>query len=58
MVVTRKPEEGVVIEHNGEQIRLGIVAIEGSKAKLWFDVPQSFVVLRDELVRRREAERD
>lgn len=55
LVLSRKPQESIVI---GEDVHVYIVAIEGNKVKIGIKAPKEVVVMREELINRREANLD
>ena len=57
LVLKRRSAECVTITHAGEQIEVFVLGHDGSGVRLGFDAPQSFVVVRSELVARSEEQR-
>lgn len=50
MNLRRKPGQAIVAEHAGEQITFTINEVRGSQVFLSITAPQSFKILRSELV--------
>lgn len=49
LVLSRKTEESIEIQHCGESITIQVVRCYGSKVSLGFEGPKSFRVIRSEL---------
>jgi carbon storage regulator CsrA len=53
--ITRKRNEGIVIRHGGEELRVDIMEIHPGQVALVFQAPRSFDIWRYEIdVKRRE----
>ncbi|GAB5444407.1 MAG: hypothetical protein Fues2KO_47560 [Fuerstiella sp.] len=50
LVLSRNSGEEVVIRHNGEELTLRVYDLGHGKAKLAFDGPRSFEILRAEVL--------
>lgn len=48
LVLSRKPDESVIVRHNGETLIVTLVNVRGDKAKIGFSGPKSFDIRRDD----------
>lgn len=56
LVLTRKPQEKLVIDYHGMKIVITVCAIEGSRVRLGIDAPKSVRIDREEIHDKRNAE--
>ncbi|MBO8167957.1 MAG: carbon storage regulator CsrA [Thermoanaerobacteraceae bacterium] len=47
LILTRKVDDGIVI---GDNIKISVIAIEGSRVKLGISAPKNMPILREEIV--------
>ena len=55
LVLSRRPGEETYSEHAGELLRVVVVDVNTDKARIGFDGPQSFRVVRDDAKRATPA---
>lgn len=56
LVLTRKPQQQIVIDHHGQKIVVTVVAVDGNKVRLGVDAPKSVRIDRLEIHDKRMAE--
>ena len=49
LTLERKEGEAIIIQHEGQELRVSVRHAKGDKIKLDFDGPTDFVILREEL---------
>ena len=49
LTLERKDGEAIIIQHEGQELRINVRRAKGDKVKLDFDGPTDFVILREEL---------
>ena len=49
LVLERCEGEGIIIQHEGQELRIKVRQARGEKIKIDFDGPEEFVILREEL---------
>ena len=49
LTLERKEGEIIIIQHEGQELRIRVRQAKGDKIKLDFDGPTDFVILREEL---------
>lgn len=50
LVLTRKVDQRVFIDHAGERLELMVTRIDGTQVKLGFEGPDGFVICRDDAI--------
>ncbi len=56
LVLTRKRNQGIVIQTSDGPIMIMILDIQRERTKVGIEAPKSCVILRDELLRREEED--
>ena len=49
LTLERKDGEAILIQHEGQELRIKVRQARGEKIKMDFDGPEEFVILREEL---------
>lgn len=49
LVLSRKPDESIIVRHHGETLIVTLINVRGDKAKLGFSGPKSFDIRRDDV---------
>jgi carbon storage regulator CsrA len=52
LVLTRRWDETIIVDHAGETLEIKVVYLGGNKVRLGFTGPASFAIARDDTVRR------
>ena len=49
LTLERKDGEAIIIQHEGQELRIQVRHAKGDKIKIDFDGPEDFLILREEL---------
>ena len=49
LTLERREGEAIIIQHEGQELRIKVRQARGEKIKMDFDGPEDFVILREEL---------
>jgi carbon storage regulator CsrA len=52
LVLTRRLNETIIVDHSGETLEITVVYLGGNKVRLGFTGPASFAIARDDVIRR------
>lgn len=57
LVLSRKPEQSVIMTVNGTDVSIKVLVVEisGSQVRLGFEAPQSVAIARDDCVKKPAA---
>ena len=56
LVLSREVGDEVTIKHGDEVLLLRVTRLQGGRVKLGLEAPQSFVIVRSELLQEQKAE--
>lgn len=54
LTLERQVDQSIIVEHQGEILKLLVTHAQDGEAKLSFDAPGSFIIQREELVKEQE----
>ena len=50
LILTRQKDQKIIVEIGGQRMTITLAEIRGDKVRLGFDAPESFKILRQELL--------
>lgn len=52
LVVTRKPNESLILDVDGKRIEVKILGVKGNQVRVGTDAPKDVHIIRDELLKK------